>query len=384
MAYEVDSQNVGLGYVAPRPVIRKNIEAFSNALNKIDAKAQEALKQRTAIQTALSQVELDSSEDEWKAKYIQDIKDKIDNEAKGGDYSRTLNTAIQLAGDALSSPELLGRQRAYKDREEQWKLIQSRNDIDVNTKHAWDISNKYHYEDKYDETTGRLIGGSKWSANWTPVSTVNDVERIAKYISLIAPEQQSTQNSKESKKTNADGTGYGGGKSSSNQFQKLTKSRIHAQLKNALDSDQDWRNSLLQRQKVNSILKEEAELKLANTVNALERENLQEQINNYNEYLTDENGINASPYEIMYKLNKTIIDNFAYNHTSTARSVSSMEDDYSSRGGSGSGAGGSQTANGDFVPTYTESSPINDNLDFGAPWYRVNEADAGVRNVTNN
>ena len=74
MAYEVDSQNVGLGYVAPRPVIRKNIEAFSNALNKIDAKAQEALKQRTAIQTALSQVELDSSEDEWKAKYIQDIK----------------------------------------------------------------------------------------------------------------------------------------------------------------------------------------------------------------------------------------------------------------------------------------------------------------------
>lgn len=383
MANEVSNINFGLAPVAPRPIIKKHLDMFASSLNKIDEKSREALKQRSAIQTALSQIELDSSEDEWKAKYARDIQDQIDNIARGGDYSRALNTATVLAGEAISAPELLGRQKAYRDRQEKWKLVQSRNDIDFNTKKAWDISNKYHYEDKYDANTGRIIGGSKWTADWEPVSEVNDIERITKYISLIAPEQKGVATGNDWKQGNSDGSSAGGGYNKSNQYHKLTKERIHAQLKNALDTDQNWRNSILQRQRVNSILKSDAEAQLEKTTDPILKDSLQAQINNYNEYLTDENGINASPYEVMMKLNKTIINNFAYNNTQSQYTTSSINDaaNYNSRGSRSSGNTTSDDGGGQFKPGWVTGAPVAEDVKGAYESENTYKADKNVRNV---
>lgn len=347
MTNEYESQSYGLSDVAPRPIIKKHVDVFANSLNKIDEKSKEALKQRSAIQAALSQVELDSSEDEWKAEYARNIQNQIDDMARGGDYSAALNTAIKLSGDAISAPELLGRQRAHKDREEQWKLIQNRADISADTKHAWDISNKYHYEDTLD-AEGHIVGGTKWAADWNPVTDVNDVERISKYVSLMANEQWVRGRDSRGEVKNADGTGKSWGSGSDRQYTRLTKARIYAQLKNALKTDEGWLNSLNQRQHVNSILKQEAEAKLANVTDPIQRADLEAKINHYKEYLTDENGINASPYEVMKKLNKSIIDNFAYNHTSVKTSYMSGVDDYTGGNGYGHGNGQIDSTNGGF------------------------------------
>ena len=118
-----NSVNLGFYNVPQREPIRMNLDAFSKSIDKIDEKNQKALQQRTAIDVALSQVELDSSEDEWKFNYAQRIRDQIDAQAEFGDYSRALNTATMLAGTAVSSPELIGRQRAHKDREEAWSKV---------------------------------------------------------------------------------------------------------------------------------------------------------------------------------------------------------------------------------------------------------------------
>lgn len=193
MAYEIDSQSIGFGPVAPRPVIRKNIEMFSNALNKIDTKAQEALKQRTAIDMALAQVDLNSDEDAWKANYAQNIHDEIDELAKGGDYSKTLNTAIKLSGEALSNPELLGRIRANADYKAAKEAVEKRNDISQVTKDRWNEQNRYFYQDKFDKD-GRIIGGTKWSSNWTPVKNVDIGEIYGRVKQLVAADAGGSEN----------------------------------------------------------------------------------------------------------------------------------------------------------------------------------------------
>ena len=185
---------IGLGYVAPRPVVRMNLDAYSKAIDKIDQKSREAREKKSAIDAALAQVELDSSEDAWKFKYAKGIKDQIDQAAMFGDYSGALNTAIELAGKAVSSPELLGRIRANKEHKEKEKEIESRNDIEDITKQRWKAQNKYDYKDTYDEE-GNVIGGTGWKEKWTPVKHINPIQLAQLAGSLTAPEKKSSSSS---------------------------------------------------------------------------------------------------------------------------------------------------------------------------------------------
>ena len=185
---------IGLGYVAPRPVVRMNLDAYTKAIDKIDQKSREAREKKSAIDAALAQVELDSSEDAWKFKYAKGIKDQIDQAAMFGDYSGALNTAIELAGKAVSSPELLGRIRANKEHKEKEKEIESRNDIEDITKQRWKAQNKYDYKDTYDEE-GNVIGGTGWKEKWTPVKHINPIQLAQLAGSLTAPEKKSSSSS---------------------------------------------------------------------------------------------------------------------------------------------------------------------------------------------
>ena len=67
---------IGLGYVAPRPVVRMNLDAYTKAIDKIDQKSREAREKKSAIDAALAQVKLDSSEAAWKFKCAKGIKKK--------------------------------------------------------------------------------------------------------------------------------------------------------------------------------------------------------------------------------------------------------------------------------------------------------------------
>lgn len=185
---------IGLGYVAPRPVVRMNLDAYTKAIDKIDQKSKEAREKKSAIDAALAQVELDSSEDAWKFKYAKGIKDQIDQAAMFGDYSGALNTAIELAGKAVSSPELIGRIRANKEHKEKEKEIESRNDIEDITKQRWKTQNKYDYKDTYDEE-GNVIGGTGWKEKWTPVKHINPIQLAQLAGSLTAPEKKSSSSS---------------------------------------------------------------------------------------------------------------------------------------------------------------------------------------------
>lgn len=327
--------NVGFYNVPQREPIRMNLDAFSKAIDKIDEKNQRALQQRTAIDVALSQIELDSSEDQWKFNYAQNIRDQIDAQAEFGDYSRALNTATMLASTAVASPELIGRQRAHKDREEAWTKVQSRNDIDEDTKRAWNLTNQYYYKDTYNDK-GDIIGGTKWQSKWTPVAHVDVMPELTKAVSLIAAEKAGSSTTTGGTTVKEDGTSSGGQHSSSSSYQRLTQERIDKQLKDYIENNPQLKASILQEYNVNKILLKDAKKKLANATDPEEAQMLRNEIAMREGNITNHNGINTGDYmTLVYKKYGNMIRNFAYNWTESSSTDINNTDKYVKGGGNG-------------------------------------------------
>nr|DAW48980.1 MAG TPA: hypothetical protein [Crassvirales sp.] len=151
---------------------RRNVEAFTNALNKIDEKAKESLQTQNQIKMALANLDINAAEDSWKAGYARNIQNQLDDAAMYGDYSRSLNTARELAGQVASDPAVLGRVRAQAAYKTFMDNLDKRQDITQDVKNWAKDNNPYHYQDQLDKE-GHIIGGTNWEPNRTPVSTVD-------------------------------------------------------------------------------------------------------------------------------------------------------------------------------------------------------------------
>lgn len=174
------------GYVPVRVSSRANLQAFSDSINKIDARHKEALTQRNQIMAAIGQLDLNEAEDEFKINYIRDIQNQIDAASEFGGYSTALTTATQLAGNVLSDTKILGRVRAQQEYKAAKDRVMNDKDLNQVTKDRWLEQNPYTYQDKYD-SNGNVIGGTGFKPNWTPVNRVDLTEVYARLKQLVAP-----------------------------------------------------------------------------------------------------------------------------------------------------------------------------------------------------
>lgn len=187
ITYEIPQSNMGIYNPIEYKPQAPDISLLVNRMDKIDAERKEAIEKQTALNVALSQVELDESEDEWKQNYINDLNRQIDYSIDNGDYNSAINTGIRLAGKAAVDPALTGRERYNKQRTEWLDTLEKRRlsgDIDDDTYNRALAINTYNYQDIRDNN-GNIVAGSKWTPEFNPVSDVsfNTVfDGILKYI----------------------------------------------------------------------------------------------------------------------------------------------------------------------------------------------------------
>lgn len=244
------SINIG-GFVPQRIYQGRNLDAFAKSLDKIDERAKQALAQRTQIAVALGQLNLNSADEEFRANYIRDIQQQLDEAAIGGDYSQTLQQATLLAGKVASDPAIIGRVKANAAYEEFKKNTQNRNDITQDVKDYALANNPYHYEDKYDEQ-GHLIGGSTWEPNKNPVSTVDLSNLMTKAKQWVAVHKGSGVN--DIKFVDADGNltsdpsknVYGLAYKKSGSWEYVSEKDLNDALNSAIDTTPGARASLQQ------------------------------------------------------------------------------------------------------------------------------------------
>lgn len=344
MAYKNNQSGITIGgYVPQRVPVRSNLEALSQALNKIDERSDKAIQQKSAITNAIGQLKLNAAEDKWKYDYAKRIEQKINDAAQYGDYSRALDVATELAGSATSSPEVIGRIRAnenYEKKKGEVESLANSGVISGLTKERWLAQNKYAYEDIRDEN-GNIVGGTDWKAGWDPVKKVDMSRLVTLAGQLAAPVKRATSSTSQRSVSDEQGVGNGGtstpeglrsvktgySTSSGSSFQRetLTKQKIDEVYNKLFALDPDNMNALIQQfddvqWKVNQ-LKDE----LSTTTDPEKRKILQNSIDAFDNDIYDANGQPLKVKEYMLSKIGVITKNMAYDNTSVSHASGSSE-----------------------------------------------------------
>lgn len=344
MAYKNNQSGITIGgYVPQRVPVRSNLEALSQALNKIDERSDKAIQQKSAITNAIGQLKLNAAEDKWKYDYAKRIEQKINDAAQYGDYSRALDVATELAGSATSSPEVIGRIRAneaYEKKKGEVESLANSGVISGLTKERWLAQNKYAYEDVRDEN-GNIVGGTDWKAGWDPVKKVDMSRLVTLAGQLAAPVKRATSSSSKHSVSDEQGVGNGGtstpaglrsvktgystSSGSSYQRETLTKQKIDEVYNQLFALDGDNMNALIQqyddvRWKVDQ-LKDE----LSNTSDPEKRKTIQDSIDAFSNDIYDSNNQPLKVKEYMLSKIGIITKDMAYDNTSVSHTSGSSE-----------------------------------------------------------
>lgn len=344
MAYKNNQSGITIGgYVPQRVPVRSNLEALSQALNKIDERSDKAIQQKSAITNAIGQLKLNAAEDKWKYDYAKRIEQKINDAAQYGDYSRALDVATELAGSATSSPEVIGRIRAneaYEKKKGEVESLANSGVISGLTKERWLAQNKYAYKDVRDEN-GNIVGGTDWKAGWDPVKKVDMSRLVTLAGQLAAPVKRATSSTSQHSVSDEQGigngatstpeglrsvkTGYSTSSGSSFQRETLTKQKIDEVYNKLFALDPDNMNALIQQfddvqWKVNQ-LKDE----LSTTTDPEKRKTLQNSIDAFGNDIYDANGQPLKVKEYMLSKIGVITKNMAYDNTSVSHTSGSSE-----------------------------------------------------------
>lgn len=344
MAYKNNQSGITIGgYVPQRVPVRSNLEALSQALNKIDERSDKAIQQKSAITNAIGQLKLNSAEDKWKYDYAKRIEQKINDAAQYGDYSRALDVATELAGSATSSPEVMGRIRAneaYEKKKGEVESLANSGVISGLTKERWLAQNKYSYEDIRDEN-GNIVGGTDWKAGWDPLKKVDMAKLVTLAGQLAAPVKRATSSTSQHSVSDEQGVGNGGtsapeglrsvktgystSSGSSYQRETLTKQKIDEVYNKLFALDEDNMNALAQQfddivWKVGQ-LKEERD----NTIDPEKRKMLQNRIDALSDDICDANGQLLEDKEYMLSKIGVITKNMAYDNITVSHTSGSSE-----------------------------------------------------------
>ena len=405
MAYKDNQTNVSIGgYVPQRIPVRSNLDALSQALNKIDERSDKAIQQKSAITNAIGQLKLNAAEDKWKYDYAKRIEQKINDAAQYGDYSRALDVATELAGSATSSPEVMGRIRAnevYEKKKGEVESLANSGVISGLTKERWLAQNKYAYEDIRDEN-GNIVGGTDWKAGWDPVKKVDMSRLVTLAGQLAAPVKRATSSSSQRSVSDEQGIGNGGtstpeglrsvktgySTSSGSSFQRetLTKEKIDEVYNQLFALDPDNMNALIQQfddvqWKVNQ-LKE----KLNASIDPKETKTIQNSINAFSDDIYDANGQPLTVKEYMLSKIGIITKNMAYDNTSVSHTSGSSETRGLTYGTKY--ALKSDTNNNNInapLPTlggtyYSSPGEVSSNIENGSSWFQDQLSQGGVLN----
>ena len=405
MAYKNNQSGITIGgYVPQRVPVRSNLEALSQALNKIDERSDKAIQQKSAITNAIGQLKLNAAEDKWKYDYAKRIEQKINDAAQYGDYSRALDVATELAGSATSSPEVIGRIRAneaYEKKKGEVESLANSGVISGLTKERWLAQNKYAYEDIRD-ANGNIVGGTDWKAGWDPVKKVDMSRLVTLAGQLAAPVKRATSSSSQHSVSDEQGvdnggtstsaslrsvkTGYSTSSGSSFQRETLTKQKIDEVYNKLFALDPDNMNALIQQfddvqWKVNQ-LKDE----LSTTTDPEKRKTLQNSINAFSNDIYDANGQPLKVKEYMLSKIGVITKNMAYDNTSVSHTSGSSETRGLTYGTKYALVSGTNTSNITApLPTlggsyYSNPGEVSTNIQNGTSWFQDQLSQGGVLN----
>ncbi|WP_288059991.1 hypothetical protein [Thomasclavelia cocleata] len=228
-----------------------DLSVVTDAYDTLEQNHLKAVEASSALQSAVAQLDLDESEEPFRQNLINEINQTIDDNTINGFKGYALDDIIAKQGDIMANPALLGRLKANKAHKEYINFIKQRTDINQDIKDKAIEENSYSYTDKFD-SNGKIIGGTEWTPNTTPVRQIDQAEVMKKVLQIVATEKGNYNNASF---INSDGTvskewkpgvSLGVLNTITGQYEKLTEAKIQEGIDAVFKANPEYLASLTQ------------------------------------------------------------------------------------------------------------------------------------------
>ncbi len=230
-----------------------DLGVVQNTLATITAGNKEALQKTSELKTAIANLDLNEAEDGYKESLYNEIEKTIDDNAIEGNAYYALDDIIKKQGDISSNPGLLGRLKAQQAYKQFQAEIDSRKDLNDDTK-AWaKAMNPYYYKDKINDV-GKVIGGTEWKPGITPVEDIDFNEVLKLAAQYASPDAGGNTVASflgaDGKPTSNPTNSYGVLNTVTGQWEKLTPEKLLAGVQAAMNANPKYAAGLQQAYKV--------------------------------------------------------------------------------------------------------------------------------------
>lgn len=228
-----------------------DLSVVTDAYDTLEQNHLKAVEASSALQSAVAQLDLDESEEPFRQNLINEINQTIDDNTINGFKGYALDDIIAKQGNIMANPALLGRLKANKAHKEYINFIKQRTDINQDIKDKAIEENSYSYTDKFD-SNGKIIGGTEWTPNTTPVRQIDQAEVMKKVLQIVATEKGNYNNASF---INSDGTvskewkpgvSLGILNTITGQYEKLTEAKIQEGIDAVFKANPEYLASLTQ------------------------------------------------------------------------------------------------------------------------------------------
>ena len=137
-----------------------DLQTLNTAYNNLQQRHDEAIKATSELKTAVANLDLNESEEDFRNKLISDIEYTIDSNTRYGNSASSYDNIIKLQGDIASNPALISKLKAQQNYKQFITEIDARQDLPEHYKEYYKKINPYK-EGVYDEQ-GNWIKGTKW------------------------------------------------------------------------------------------------------------------------------------------------------------------------------------------------------------------------------
>ena len=284
-----------------------DLTVLGNTYNTLQQGHIKALELKTQLETAVSQLEMDPSEDAYKAQLVNGITEAVDENAIGGNMYYSIPELIKQQGNIAKNPGVLGRVKANAARKAFIAEV-DKMDVDGDIKAMAKELSPYYYQDKYDDK-GNVIGGSEWAPGYTPVKQIDFNKLITDAIKIAHPDKGSgtgaifMDSDGNRYSQYVDGTDAYVWSESEMKYERLSPDKLQAAILNAIQNtpgamaslNQDRMVGLWKAEKIDDNSENALQNKIALSNGALDENGLEK---SFSRYISDR--INPSIYAAQY------------------------------------------------------------------------------------
>lgn len=181
-------------YIAPtmQYVPRVDVQALGTTLHNMEQTHLKTIELEGEVQKALNQIDLDESENGYKAELANEITKTVDDSTVNGYAGYALSDLIRTAGNIEKNPVLMGKikaNQAHKANDAKLDQMVAKGTITQDTADRFKYLNPYYNNIQVDKD-GNAIGTDSWEAKFNPVRDI-PITEIFNYMSSILQDDKS-------------------------------------------------------------------------------------------------------------------------------------------------------------------------------------------------